>query len=72
MPMRGAVSVLVRGTVKSLKVCVHQGSVLGPLLFIIELEALSCEFRSGVLWEYLYADDLLSSLNRSRNVSGGS
>ena len=41
------------------KVCVHQGSVLGPLLFIIVLEALSCEFRSGVAWEDLYADDLV-------------
>ena len=30
------------------KVGVHQGSVLSPLLFIIMLEALSREFRSGV------------------------
>ena len=29
------------------KVCVHQGSVLSPLLFIIVLEALSREFRTG-------------------------
>jgi hypothetical protein len=36
---------------------VHQGSVLSPLLFIIVLEALSHEFRSGVPWELLYADD---------------
>ena len=40
------------------KVGVHQGSVLSPLLFIIMLEALSREFRSGVPWEDLYADDL--------------
>ena len=33
---------------------VHQGSVL-----IIVLEALSCEFHSGVPWEDLYADDLV-------------
>ena len=39
------------------KVGVHQGSVLSPLLFIIVLEALSREFRSGVPWEDLYADD---------------
>ena len=32
------------------KVGVHQGSVLGLLLFIIVLEALSREFRSGVPW----------------------
>ena len=30
------------------KVGVHQGSVLSPLLFIIVLEALSREFRFGV------------------------
>ena len=59
MQMRRAVSVLVRGTVKNLKVGVHQGSVLSPLLFIIVLEALSREFRSGVPWEDLYADDLV-------------
>ena len=41
------------------KVKVHQGSVLSPLLFIIVLEALSCEFRAGVPWEDLYADDLV-------------
>ena len=40
------------------KVGVHQGSVLRPLLFIIVLEALSQEFCSGVPWEDLYADDL--------------
>ena len=41
------------------KVGVHQGSVLSPLLFIIVLEALSCEIRVGVPWEDLYADDLV-------------
>ena len=41
------------------KVGVHQGSVLSPLLFIIVLEALLHEFRSGVPWEDLYADDLV-------------
>ena len=38
---------------------VHQGSVLSPLLFILVLEALSREFRTGVPWELLYADDLI-------------
>ena len=32
--------------------------MLSPLLFITVLEALSTEFRSGVPWELLYADDL--------------
>ena len=41
------------------QVGVHQGSVLSPLLFIIVLEALSQEFRTGCPWELLYADDLV-------------
>jgi len=41
------------------KVGVHQGSVLSPLLFIIVLEALSSKFRKGLPWELLYADDLV-------------
>ena len=40
------------------KVGVHQGSVLSPLLFIIVLEAISKDFREGLPWELLYADDL--------------
>ena len=43
------------------KVGVHQGSVLNQLLFIIVLEALSCEFCCGVLWKDLNADDLANS-----------
>ena len=42
-----------------MKVGVHQGSVLSPLLFIIVLEALSREFCCGVPWEDLYADVLV-------------
>ena len=42
----------------SVRVGVHQGSVLGPLLFIIVLEALSREFR-GLPMELVYADDLV-------------
>ena len=37
----------------------HQGSVLSPLLFIIVMEALSCEFRTGCPWELLYTNDLV-------------
>ena len=37
------------------RVGVHQGSVLSPLIFVIVLEALSMEFRTGCPWEILYA-----------------
>ena len=42
----------------NVNVGVHQGSALSPLLFIIILEALSREFRTGVPCELLYANDL--------------
>ena len=41
------------------RVGVHQGSVLSPLLFV--LEALSMELRTGCPWEILYADELMVS-----------
>ena len=47
------------GTKFGVKVGVHQGSVLSPLLFIMVLEALSRECRKGLPWELLYADDLV-------------
>ena len=62
MPMSGAMSVLsvlVMGKEIEVKVSVHQGSVLSLLLFIIMLEALSCDFCSGVPWEDRSADDLV-------------
>ena len=40
------------------KVDVHQGSALSPLLFVIVMEAISREFRVALPWELLYADDL--------------
>ena len=43
------------------RVDVHQGSVLSPLLFVIVLKALSMELRTGYPWEILYADDLMVS-----------
>jgi hypothetical protein len=43
----------------NVKVGVHQGSVLSPLLFIIVMEALSQHFRGGLPMELLYADDLV-------------
>jgi len=36
------------------KVIMHQGSALSPLLFVIVMEALSREFRVALLW-VLYA-----------------
>ena len=50
------------------KVGVHQGSVLSPLLFIIVLEALSQEFRVGLPWELLYAGDLVLLAESEENL----
>jgi len=41
------------------KVGMHQGLVLSPLLFVIIMEAVSREFRVSLPWELLYADDLV-------------
>jgi len=41
------------------KVGMHQGTALSPLLFMIVMEALSREFRVALPWELLYADDLV-------------
>jgi len=51
---------LVYGNSKSfeVKVGMHQGSALSPLLFVIVTEAISREFGVALPWELLYADDL--------------
>ena len=41
------------------KVGVHQGLVLSPLLFVVVMETLSLEFRESLPMELLYADDLI-------------
>jgi len=47
------------------KVGVHQGSMLSPLLIIIVLEALSKSFRKVLPLELLYADDLVAESDES-------
>ena len=41
------------------KVGVHQGSVLSPILFNIVMQAIADNFKKGLAWELLYADDLV-------------
>src|SRR6184192_4216860 len=41
------------------KVGVHQGSVLSPILFNIVMQAIADNFKKGLPWELLYADDLV-------------
>ena len=42
-----------------MKVGLHQGSVLSPLLFVIVMEMISMELRAGLPLELPYADDLM-------------
>ena len=41
------------------KVGLHQGSVLSPLLFVIVMEVVTREVREGLPWELLYAHDVV-------------
>ena len=43
----------------SVKVGVHQGSALSPLLFIMVMDVLTEDVRDGSLMELLYADVLV-------------
>ena len=49
--------VMLESMVHLVKVGVRQGSILSTLLFIMVLQALLGEFRSGCPQELLYADD---------------
>ena len=42
----------------NVKVRLHQGSVLSPLLFVIVMEMISRELQAGLPLELLYTDDL--------------
>ena len=55
------------------KVGVHQGSVLSPLLFIAVMEVLTQGVKEGLPWELLYADDLddLILVAQQRNLGRG-
>ena len=50
------------------KVRVHKGSALRPLLFIIVLEAFSRKFCVGCPWEMLYTDDLVILAEPSQKI----
>ena len=43
----------------NVKVGLHQGSALSPLLFVTVMEMISRELRAGLSLELLYADDLI-------------
>ena len=57
----GAQTVVRTGDSKAfnVKIGLHQGSVLSPLLFVIVMEMFSRELRAGVPLKLLYADDLI-------------
>jgi len=42
-----------------IKVDMHQGLAVSPLLFVIVMEALSREIRVTLPWEQMYADNLI-------------
>ena len=44
------------------KVGMHQGSALSPLLFVVVMEAISREFRVTLPCHLLYADDLVGTI----------
>ena len=49
----------VLNTEFEVKVGVHQGSVLSPLLFVAVMEVVTRGVKEGLPWELLYADDLV-------------
>ena len=70
--MRGAMLLKDSSEEFEVKVFVHPDSLLCLLLFIIVLETLSLDSTLGSSWRTCMPMTLLSLLNHSRNVSGGS
>jgi hypothetical protein len=52
------------------KVGVHQGSVLSPLLFVAVMDVLGEGVRRGLLFELLYADDLVIMAESLQELEG--
>jgi len=50
-------TVYINSKGSAVKVGMHQGSALSPLLFVVVMQAKSREFRVALPWELLYADD---------------
>ena len=55
-------------TIFEIRVGVHQGSCLSPLLFIIVMDAVSEMVRRDVPWDMLYADDLIVAEDSSNSL----
>ena len=51
-----------------IRVGVHQGSALSPLLFVVVMEEATKECRTGDPWELLYADDLVLTAEAKEEV----
>ena len=49
----------IRSESFEVKIGVHQGSILSPLLFAIVMDEVTRDIREGVVKELLYADDLI-------------
>ena len=47
---------------------VHQGSILSPLLFIVVMDEVTKEVRNEVMWELVYAGDLVQTAKSEHDV----
>ena len=51
-----------------ISVGVHQGSALSPLLFNLVMEEATRDYRRGVPWDMLYADDIVLTAETKEGV----